>query len=101
MFSRGVFVDVTVTIPLMRGAGEFVVAEPLTQAERDVVYAIHEFERFKRSFAVDVASEYLAVLRQWDSVQNAEDNYRCLIASTRRAKRLADVIPWRRRCIGQ
>ncbi|MGB2984372.1 MAG: TolC family protein [Phycisphaerae bacterium] len=91
LFSRGVFADVTVTIPLMRGAGEFVVAEPLTQAERDVVYAIYEFERFKRSFAVDVASEYLAVLRQWDSVQNAEDNYRRLIASTRRARRLADA----------
>jgi len=91
LFSRGVFADVTVTIPLMRGAGEFVVAEPLTQAERDVVYAIYEFERFKRSFAVDVASEYLTVLRQWDSVQNAEDNYRRLIASTRRARRLADA----------
>lgn len=91
LFSRGVFADATVTIPLMRGAGEFVVAEPLTQAERNVVYAIYEFERFKRSFAVDVASEYLTVLRQWDSVQNAEDNYRRLIASTRRARRLADA----------
>ena len=91
LFSRGVFADATVTIPLMRGAGEFVVAEPLTQAERDVVYAIYEFERFKRTFAVDVASEYLSVLRQLDSVENAEDNYRRLIASTRRARRLADA----------
>ena len=91
LFSRGIFADVTITIPLLRGAGEFVVTEPLTQAERDVVYALYEFERFKRQFAVDVASEYLAVLRQLDSVQNAEDNYRRLIASTRRARRLADT----------
>lgn len=91
LFSRGIFADVTVTIPLMRGAGTFVVTEPLTQAERDVVYAIYEFERFKRAFAVDVASEYLTVLRQLDSVQNAEENYRRLIASTRRARRLADA----------
>ena len=90
-FSRGIFADATVTVPLMRGAGEFVVTEPLTQAERDVVYALYTFERFKREFAVSVASEYLSVLRQLDSVQNAEDNYRRLISSTRRARRLADA----------
>ena len=33
VFSRGVFADVTITIPLMRGSGTFVVSEPLTQAE--------------------------------------------------------------------
>ncbi len=90
-FSRGVFADVTATLPLMRGAGEFVVSEPLTQAERNVIYSIYQFERFKQAFAVDVASEYLSVLQQQDSVRNAEDNYRNLIASTRRARRLADA----------
>ena len=91
VFSRGVFADVTITIPLMRGSGTFVVSEPLTQAERDVVYAIYDFERFKREFAVSIASEYLGVLRQLDSVQNAEDNYRRAITSTRRTSRLADA----------
>lgn len=91
LYSRGIFADVTVTMPLLRGAGEFVVTEPLTQAERDVVYALYEFERFKRVFAVDIASEYLLVLRQIDAVKNAEDNYRRLISSTRRARRLADA----------
>ena len=91
LFSRGIYADATVTIPLMRGAGEFVVTEPLTQAEREVVYAIYTFERFKRRFAVDVASAYLNVLRQLDAVQNTEDNYRRLVASTRRARRLADA----------
>ncbi len=91
LFSRGVFADITVTVPLVRGAGKFVVTEPLTQADRNVVYALYEFERFKRQFAVETASEYLSVLRQLDSVQNAEDNYRRLIASTRRARRLADA----------
>ena len=91
LFSRGIFADVTMTMPLMRGSGKFVVTEPLTQAERDVVYALYEFERFKRQFAVEVASEYLSVLRQLDTIQNAEDNYRRLIASTRRARRLADA----------
>jgi len=91
LFSRGIFADITATLPLLRGAGEFVVTEPLTQAERNVVYAIYTFEHFKRTFAVDVAGDYLAVLQQQDQVRNAEDNYRSLMASTRRARRLADA----------
>ena len=90
-FSRGVYADASISIPLMRGAGEFVVTEPLTQAERNVVYAIYEFERFKRQFVVSIADEYLSVLRQLDSVQNARDNYEQLIIVTRRARSLAEA----------
>jgi outer membrane protein TolC len=89
--SRGVFADASITVPLLRGAGKFVVTEPLTQAEREVVYAIYEFERFKRTFAVRIASDYLSVLQQLDRVQNAEENYRRLVASKRRAARLAQA----------
>lgn len=91
LFSRGIIADVSATLPLMRGAGEFVVTEPLTQAERNVVYAIYKFEHFKHTFAVEVAGDYLAVLQQYNQVLNAEANYRSLIASTRRARRLADA----------
>ncbi len=87
--SLGIFGDASVSIPLLRGSGRFVVTEPLTQAERNVVYAIYDFERFKRVFAVKVASDYLSVLQQLDQVINAEENYRRLIASSRRANRLA------------
>ena len=89
--SLGIFGDASVSIPLLRGSGRFVVTEPLTQAERDVVYAVYDFERFKRTFAVRVASEYLAVLQQLDQVANAEGNYRRLITSSRLASRLADA----------
>ena len=89
--SDSVFGDASVSIPLLRGAGRHIVAEPLTQAERNVVYAIYEFEDFKRSFAVQVADRYLSVLQNLNQVQNAEENYRGLIASTRRARRLLDA----------
>jgi outer membrane protein TolC len=89
--SLGLFADATITVPLLRGAGRHIVAEPLTQAERDVMYAMFSFERFKRTLAVRVASEYLSVLQQVDQIRNAEDNYRGLIISTRRARRLADA----------
>lgn len=89
--SLGLFGDASISIPLMRGAGRFVVAEPMRQAERNVVYALYDFERFKRIFAVRVATEYLSVLEQRDRVRNAEENYRGVVASARRARRLADM----------
>ena len=89
--SLGLFADATISIPLLRGSGRRVVEEPLTQAEGNVIYAIYEFERFKKTFAVQVASRYLSVLREYQQVANAEGNYKLLIASTRRARRLADA----------
>ena len=87
----GIFADATISIPLLRGSGKHIVTEPLTQAERNVIYAIHNFERYKRSLAVDVASGYLSVLRQLDQVKNAENNYRNLLAATREATLLAQA----------
>lgn len=86
--STGVFADASVAIPLMRGAGRHIVTEPLTQAERDTIYAIYEFERYKAVFSVDIADRYLSVLSAFDRVQNAEDNYRRSIVSSRRSRAL-------------
>jgi len=87
----GITADASLSVPLLRGSGRFVVTEPLRQAERDVVYEIFGFERFKRELAVQVASEYLSVLQTQDSVDNAAENFRRVAASTRRARRLADA----------
>lgn len=89
--SLGLVGDASISIPLLRGAGRHIVAEPLTQAERNVVYAVFAFERFKSTFAVRIADEYLAVLEQQDRIKNNEENYRSLIASARRARRRADA----------
>ena len=87
----GSFADASISIPLLRGAGRHIVTEPLTQAERNVLYEIYDFERYKRTFSVQLAREYLGVLRERNSVKNVEENYRGLIASARRARRLADA----------
>ncbi|CAN0506166.1 unnamed protein product, partial [Laminaria digitata] len=89
--STGLSLDSSLSIPLLRGSGKFVVTEPLTQAERDVVYSIYSFERFKRTFAVQIASSYLTVLQQQDRVRNSVENYERVVTSTRRARRLADA----------
>ena len=89
--SSGITADASISIPLLRGAGRHIVTEPLTQAERNVVYAIYEFERYKKTFAVDIARNYLDVLRQLDQVDNNAESYKSLITSARRTRRLADA----------
>jgi outer membrane protein TolC len=81
--------SLSITQPLMEGFGSLVTMEPLTQAERNVVYAIRNFERFRRRFAVDVVAEYLAVIESRNSLQNAEANLQSLEQNTRRSEELA------------
>jgi len=90
-FSRGVRFDTSVSIPLLRGAGRHIVTEPLTQAERDVVYEIWDFERYKRTFAVNVVTSYLNVLQQLDSLRNNEANYKSAVQSARSSRRQGDA----------
>lgn len=83
--------DPSLTIPLLRGAGRHIVTEPLTQAERNVIYQMWRFERYKRSFAVGIAQDYYDVLSQMDSLKNSENNYRSAIQSARWSRRQADA----------
>jgi outer membrane protein TolC len=89
--SLGILADTGITIPLLRGSGRDIVAEPLKQAERNLLYAVYDFERFKRAFAVRIISTYIGVLQDAQQIRNAEQNYKSLITATRRARRLADA----------
>jgi len=71
--------DLAVTQPLLRGTGRFVVREPLRQAERDVVYEVRSFERFRRTFGFDVAARVYRILQQMDRVANQESNFANLL----------------------
>src|SRR5262249_43145466 len=42
--------------PFLRGGGEAVTLEPLTQAERDLVYDIRSYARFRKEFYVNIAA---------------------------------------------
>lgn len=80
-----------ITQPLLRGAGRSIVLEPLTQAERDAIYAIRSFERFKRELAVRIASDMYRVLQTRDQVDNARTNYDSLVRSRERIEALAEA----------
>lgn len=62
-------VGASLNLPLLRGAGE-VAREDLIQAERNLVYAARDFERFRRSFFVDISNTYFSLLRQKQGIEN-------------------------------
>ncbi len=64
-----------ITQPLLRGSGRKVALENLTQAERNVLYQIRTFNRFRKTFVVSVISQYYRLLQQLDTVKNADQNY--------------------------
>jgi outer membrane protein TolC len=86
--SAGVL-SLTITQPLLTDVGRRIMLEPLTQAERDLVYEVRAYERFRRTFAVDVASRYYQVLRMMDAAKNAELNYTNLATLADRNRALA------------
>jgi outer membrane protein TolC len=61
----------TFTQPLLRGAGFKVALENLTQAERNLLYELREFARFRKDFSVQIAAAYYQVLQARDEVRNA------------------------------
>lgn len=62
------------TIPLLRGAG-MINLEPLIQSERNLVYQVRSFEEYRRSFVVQIASQYLRLLSQQSQIANRRFNY--------------------------
>lgn len=89
--SVGLTGDLTMTVPLLRGSGKEIVREPLTQAERNLVYGIRGFEEYRQSFSVTVASAFFRVLESAQQVRNAQDNLERLADNNRRAEMMFDA----------
>lgn len=65
--------------PLLRRFGRDVRLEGLTQAERNTLYAVRDYARFRKQFWADVAVNpggYLGLLLQVQAVRNARENLR-------------------------
>jgi outer membrane protein TolC len=61
--------------PLLRDAGFKTDIEILTQSERDLLYAIRDFVRFRKDFSVGIASSYYSVLGLRDTARNSFLNF--------------------------
>ncbi|MBK7643543.1 MAG: TolC family protein [Planctomycetes bacterium] len=93
----GTNLGLSVTQPLLRGFGKRIVMEPLTQAERNLVYAVRAYERYRHTYAVDLATRYWRLLQSMNTVQNQERNLKSVQALSEeniakaKAGRLSDI----------
>lgn len=69
---------ISLTQPLLRGAFRYVRLESLTQAERNLLYDVRDFARFRRNFYLNITSGYLALLNQQQSLRNQRRNLESL-----------------------
>lgn len=79
--------SLTITQPLLAGFGERIAREPLTQAERNIVYQVRDYERFRTTFAVSVTTSYLRAVQQGEDLKSEEAN----LASLKRNRELIEA----------
>jgi len=79
---EGAELSLEAQIPLLRGAGR-TAYESRYQAERNLVYAVRQFERFRRTFSVEIASDFFnlvesrqRIINTQKSVDSNQENYR-------------------------
>ncbi len=89
--SLGSVLTATITQPLLRGAGRKIAQESLTQADRNVLYQIRSFNRYRQEFVVSIVNDYYRVLQRRDAVTNAESNYKRRVESRQRLEMEADA----------
>jgi outer membrane protein TolC len=80
-----------VTQPLLRGSGRQIIQENLTQAERNALYQIRSFNRYRQTFVVSTVSAYYRVLQRRDVVTNAKNNYDSRVESRERLEMEAEA----------
>lgn len=78
--------DLTASVPLLRGSAREIVREPLTQAERNLFYALLTFERYRQTYALSVAKAYYSVLEYAQNRRNSDENANRLDLNWQRAE---------------
>lgn len=75
--------------PLWGGAAYRATLENLTQSERNTLYALRDFTRYRKDFSVLIASAYYGVLQNRDVVQNTWLSYLSFRRSAERTRGFA------------
>lgn len=75
--------------PLLRNAGFKQEAETLIQAERQLLYDLREFTRYRKDFSVQIATAYYGVLGARDTVRNSFLNLQSSRKNAERTRAMA------------
>lgn len=82
---------VSLSQPLLRGAGHEISFESLVQAEHNLIYAIRDYELFRQDFSISVARGYYNLVRQKQTIENYQRNSDDVDYTHRKAKAMANV----------
>ena len=77
--------------PLLAGAGYESSHEALTRAEREVVYSVRDFSRFREQFLLDATRRYFDIVINRAVLRNTEERHAAVDYQTRRAQALFDI----------
>ena len=80
----------TLTRPLLLNAGFKAETENLILAEREMLYSLRDFVRFRKQFSVDVAAAYYRVLQSRDAARNTYLGFQSFTKSAARTRALVD-----------
>ncbi len=72
--SYGTEVGIELSQPLLRGFGYEVSHENHTQAERNLIYAVRDFELFRQQLSIDIVGAYYELVSQRQTLNNQEEN---------------------------
>lgn len=87
---EGSTIELGLNVPFLRNAGH-VAREELIQLERDLTYAVRDFERFRRQQLVEVATAYFDLLRVKQDVFDAIASFKRFQLDLERAQALEDA----------
>ncbi len=76
----------TLDIPLLGNGGGKAAWEELTQAERNVLYQLRTFNRYRQTFVVNTINAYYGVLQNKDGVTNAKNNWNSSVEYRKQAE---------------
>lgn len=89
--SLGSVLTATVAAPLIGAGAGKTARENLTQAERDVLYRIRTFNRYRKTFVTSIIGDYYGVLLQRARVGITEASYQRLIDVTKQYRMEVEV----------
>jgi len=82
--------SVNLVQPLLQGFGRNNSAvESLTQAERNLAYAVRDYSHYQNQFALGIVNDYFQLLAQKDAVRNNYASYLSKVDSTKRLEERA------------
>jgi len=84
-------VTATIIQPLFRGAGKRIAQENIKQAQRDMIYSLRTYARYRKTFSVSIASGYYLILQKKSEVDNQQKNYQNLLITQERMDALAQA----------